>query len=114
MGVQFLLYYGALVWYNKCISEVPPWIKQLIVEIMGGGEKEDHCVQHPTQHNVQQFEGTCKEAEESNTNSEKEITFVKWPCCWVQFPSVLFSFHFSVNHTGTNLLEKTDIIQENE
>lgn len=48
MGVQFLLCYSALVWYNKCISEEVLWIKQLIVESMGGGEKEDHYVQHPT------------------------------------------------------------------
>lgn len=48
---------------------------------------------------------------EEKKNSEKEIPFVKWPWCWVQFPSVPFSFHFSVHQAGTNLLEKTDIIQ---
>lgn len=62
------------------------------MESMGGGEEEDHCVQHPAWHNVQKFEGTYKKPEEDNTNSEKEIPFVKWPWCWVSFPSVLFSF----------------------
>lgn len=43
MGAQFLFYYGALVWYNKCISEATLWIKQFIVGSMGGGEEEDPC-----------------------------------------------------------------------
>lgn len=48
MGERFLLYYSALVWYNKCCCEVPLWINQLIVESTGGGKKENHSVQHPT------------------------------------------------------------------
>lgn len=76
MGAQFLWHRGALFWCNKCISEAPLWIKELMVESRGGGEEEDPCVQHPAEHSGQKFEGTCEKKTEEKKILRKK--FLLW------------------------------------